>query len=80
MTLSLKVGGGLGEITLLGAAKIVTKILQNPPPYYDVTFLAAPKTVISPRPPPTFSDSVTEYDGFFLEVVPYTGCPKKKGD
>ena len=48
------------------AKKIVTKMLQNPPPYYDVTILAAPKSVISPRPPPTFSDNVTKYDMFFL--------------
>ena len=53
------------------AKKIVTKMLQNPPPfYYDVTILAAPKSVISPRPPPTFSDNVTEYDVFFFDSVP----------
>ena len=52
------------------AKKIVTKMLQNPPPYYDVTILAAPKSVISPRPPPTFSDNVTEYDVFFFGSPP----------
>ena len=39
-------------------------------PYYYVTILTAPKSVISPRPPPTFSDNVTEYDVFLFGSRP----------
>ena len=37
--------------------KLVRKRLQTLPPSYDFTILAAPKSMISTWPPPTFSDS-----------------------